>query len=49
VGSDLLLIIGIPMVPAPFLSWNLAAIFVALGVAIGASGSIVSMRRYLDT
>jgi cell division transport system permease protein len=49
VGSDLLLIMGIPMVPVPFLSWNLAAIFVALGVAIGASGSIISMRRYLDT
>lgn len=49
VGADLLLIIGIPMVPVQFLSLNLAVIFVALGVSIGASGSIVSMRRYLDT
>lgn len=49
IGPDLLVIIGIPMVPVQFLSLNLAVIFVALGVSIGASGSIISMRRYLDT
>lgn len=49
IGAELLVIIGIPMVPVQFLSLNLAIIFVALGVSIGASGSIVSMRRYLDT
>lgn len=49
IGGDLLVIIGIPMVPVQFLSLNLAIIFVALGVSIGASGSIISMRRYLDT
>jgi cell division transport system permease protein len=49
IGPDLLVIIGIPMVPVQFLSVNLAIIFVALGVSIGASGSIISMRRYLDT
>ncbi len=49
IGAELLVIIGIPMVPVQFLSINLAIIFVALGVSIGASGSIVSMRRYLDT
>lgn len=49
IGADLLVIIGIPMVPVQFLSYNLAIIFVALGVSIGASGSIISMRRYLDT
>lgn len=49
IGAELLVIIGIPMVPIDFLSWNLAIIFVALGVSIGASGSIISMRRFLDT
>jgi cell division transport system permease protein len=49
IGAELLVIIGIPMVPVQFLSLNLAVIFVALGVSIGASGSIISMRRYLDT
>jgi len=49
VGNDLLLIIGIPLVPFEFLTQNLAIIFIALGVSIGASGSVFSMRKYLDT
>jgi len=49
VGDDLLLIIGIPLVPFEFLTTNLAVIFIALGVSIGAAGSVFSMRRYLDT
>ena len=36
-------------VPAGFLSVNIILIFLALGVSIGAWGSIISMRRFLDT
>ncbi len=49
VGQDVFLMMGIPMVPASFLVFNLVFIFVALGVSIGACGSIISMRRFLDT
>ena len=49
VGSELLLIVGIPMVPVKYLAFNLAIIFIALGISVGASGSIISMRKYLDT
>lgn len=37
------------LVPVEFLVQNLVWIFVALGISIGAVGSIVSMRRFLDT
>jgi cell division transport system permease protein len=36
------------MVPFDFIIENLIIIFVALGVCIGALGSILSMRRFLD-
>ncbi|MDD2217443.1 MAG: permease-like cell division protein FtsX, partial [Eubacteriales bacterium] len=36
-------------VPVGFMTFNLAWIFLALGISIGACGSIVSMRRFLDT
>lgn len=37
------------LVPLDFLLPNLVWIFLALGVSIGAFGSLVSMRRFLDT
>lgn len=37
------------LVPETFLISNLIWIFAALGISIGAVGSIVSMRRFLDT
>jgi len=37
------------LVPMEFLTYNLFWIFIALGVSIGACGSIISMRRFLDT
>lgn len=37
------------LVPVGFLVKNLVWIFLALGISIGAVGSIVSMRRFLDT
>ena len=43
------LILGSPMVSVGFMTSNLVFIFMALGVSIGAWGSIISMRRFLDT
>jgi len=37
------------MVPEEFLIFNLVWVFIALGVSIGALGSMLSMRRFLDT
>ena len=47
-GKQVLTILGVPPVSSSYLAVNLIIIFVAMGVSIGASGSIVSMRRYLD-
>ncbi|MEE3362594.1 MAG: permease-like cell division protein FtsX [Anaerovoracaceae bacterium] len=49
IGDKILSMMSIPMVPAGFLTYNLVWIFLALGISIGALGSILSMRRYLDT
>ncbi len=46
---DMSMILGSPMVSVGFMTSNLVWIFIALGVSIGAWGSIVSMRRFLDT
>ena len=48
-SRDMTLMIGMPMVSVGFLSTNLVWVFLALGISIGACGSIVSMRRFLDT
>ena len=37
------------LVPVAFMTENLIVIFLALGVSIGAMGSMISMRRFLDT
>jgi cell division transport system permease protein len=49
IGDQLASMIQMPMVPVGFMSWNLVWIFLALGISIGAWGSIISMRRFLDT
>lgn len=49
IGQDILVMLSTAMVPESFLIFNLIWIFTALGVSIGACGSIVSMRRFLDT
>lgn len=49
VALDLNLIMGMQMVGTAFMVKNLVWIFVSLGVSIGAVGSIISMRRFLDT
>lgn len=49
IGEKLLSMLSTPMVPVSFLSWNMLLIFFSLGMSIGAWGSIISMRRFLDT
>ncbi len=49
IGSSVTSVLSMPLVPVSFLGLNLMWIFLALGISIGAWGSIVSMRRFLDT
>lgn len=49
IGQDVFAVLSTPMVPVEFLTYNLAWIFAALGISIGACGSIISMRKFLDT
>ncbi|MEE0742603.1 MAG: permease-like cell division protein FtsX [Emergencia sp.] len=48
-GTQVMMILSSPLVPAGYLAFNLICIFLAMGVSIGACGSIISMRRFLDT
>lgn len=48
IGEDVFAILSMPMVPVEFLVYNLVWIFAALGISIGACGSIISMRKFLD-
>ena len=44
----MLSVMSMPMVPVGFLVYNFVWIFLALGISIGACGSIISMRKFLD-
>ncbi|MDR2356351.1 MAG: permease-like cell division protein FtsX [Clostridiales Family XIII bacterium] len=48
-GTDLAVMLSTRFVPLDFMIGNLTVIFAALGAGIGACGSIISMRRFLDT
>ncbi|MCQ2567206.1 MAG: permease-like cell division protein FtsX [Mogibacterium sp.] len=48
IGADIARILSMTVVPADYLVINLLIIFIALGVGIGACGSIISIRRFLD-
>ena len=48
IGDQLYKMLSMPMVPVDFMIENFAWIFLALGVSIGACGSIISMRKFLD-
>lgn len=48
IGDDIMVILSSPLVPAEYLAVNLLVIFLAIGISVGASGSIVSMRKFLD-
>ncbi len=49
IGNEMLIMMNVQLVPVEFMTFNLVIIFIALGVSIGACGSIISMRRFLDT
>ena len=49
VGTQILAIVSSPLIPVGYMTGNMIIIFLALGISIGAWGSIVSMRRFLDT
>ena len=49
VGQRALLLLSTSLVPAGFLTGHLFGVFLPLGISIGAIGSIISMRRFLDT
>lgn len=49
IGVQVMTILSTPLVPAAYLAENLILIFLAMGISIGAGGSIISMRRFLDT
>ena len=47
-GVRVMTILSAPMVPAGYLASNLILIFLAVGIGIGSTGSIISMRKFLD-
>lgn len=47
-GEQIFSLLSMPMVPVGFLTYNFTWIFLALGISIGACGSIISMRKFLD-
>ena len=49
IGAQVLAIVSCPLISVSYLTFNMVIIFLALGMSIGAWGSIVSMRRFLDT
>lgn len=49
IGTQVMTILSSPLVPAGYMAGNLICIFLAMGISIGACGSIISMRRFLDT
>ncbi len=48
IGTQVLAIVSSPLIPTGYMAWNMLIIFLALGVSIGAWGSIISMRKFLD-
>jgi cell division transport system permease protein len=47
-GTDLAVMLSTHFVPLDFMIGNLVVVFAALGAGLGACGSIISMRRFLD-
>ena len=47
IGVQVMTILSSPLVPAGYLFTNLMIIFLAMGVGIGSTGSIISMRKFL--
>lgn len=49
IGTQVLAIVSCPLISVSYMTKNLVIIFLALGASIGAWGSIISMRKFLDT
>ena len=49
IGTQVIAIVSSPLISVGYLAGNMLVIFLALGVSRGAWGSIVSMRKFLDT
>ena len=48
IGAQVIAIVSAPLISAGYMIWNMLIIFLALGVSIGAWGSLLSMRKFLD-
>ena len=48
IGAQVLAIVSMPLISTQYRTGNMLIIFLALGMSIGACGSIVSMRKFLD-
>ena len=49
IGPQVLAIVSMPLISTQYMTENMLIIFLALGMSIGACGSIISMRKFLDT
>lgn len=48
IGSQVIAIVSCPLISTGYMAGNMLVIFLALGISIGAWGSIISMRKFLD-
>ena len=48
IGMKVMTILSSPLVPPEYLMNNIMIIFLALGIGIGSTGSIISMRKFLE-
>ena len=48
IGTQVIAITSCPLISVSFMAVNMLIVFLALGVSIGAWGSIISMRKFLD-
>lgn len=48
IGAQVIAIVSSPLISVGYMGVNMLVIFLALGISIGAWGSIISMRRFLD-
>ena len=48
IGTQVIAITSCPLISVGYMAGNMLIIFLALGISIGAWGSIISMRKFLD-
>ena len=48
IGTQVIAITSCPLISVGYMAVNMLVIFLALGISIGAWGSIISMRKFLD-